>query len=82
MEDDERNKSSKKLTAGMRVFISLWMLAGIAAFIASIYCMGQQGTTGEKAVGLILAILFGPFYWLYFFASPSYCKRSRMSFYY
>jgi len=53
----------------------LWVLAGIAAFITSIVCFGKSGTTSQHAIGLILAFLFGPFYWIYYFAAKnSYCR--------
>jgi hypothetical protein len=56
------------------VFMIIWVVTGLAAFFASIMCFGRSGTTGEKFLGLLLAFFLGPFYWLYFFLNPDYCR--------
>lgn len=55
-------------------FALIWIIAGLIAFVMSILCFAYDGTTVEKILGLILAFIFGPFYWIYYFASKSYCK--------
>ena len=62
--------------AGAGVFTVVWMFLGIAAFVASIVCMGRGGSGGAKLGGFLLAILFGPFYWIFYFASDEYCKAT------
>ena len=59
---------------GVMLFVLIWAIMGIAAFIASLVCFGRSGTVGEKFLGLILAFFLGPFYWLYFFLNPDYCR--------
>lgn len=54
----------------------LWAIVGIAAFIMSIVCFGRSGTTSQHVVGLVLAILFGPFYWIYYYVAKGYCGKS------
>jgi hypothetical protein len=56
------------------ILASLWALAGIAAFITSLLCFGRTGTFGDKVLGLILSIFFGPIYWIYFWANREYCR--------
>jgi hypothetical protein len=56
------------------IFMTLWTISGIAAFIMSIVCFARSGTMGQQVVGLLLAIFFGPFYWIYYFILSSYCK--------
>lgn len=56
------------------VFILLWMLAGIAAFIMSLVCLKYSGDNTQKVLGLLLSIFFGPFYWIYYWMSATYCK--------
>lgn len=51
--------------------VLLWVGVGFAAFIKSLICFGKKGKTGQKILGLILAVLFGPFYFLY--KPPGYC---------
>lgn len=51
-----------------------WGLFGLLAFVFSLICFGYSGSILEKLVGVVLAILFGPFYFIYYFASGSYCK--------
>jgi hypothetical protein len=56
------------------IFFTAWSLAGVIAFIMSIVCFGYSGTPTEHAIGLIIALLFGPFYWLFYYFAPNYCK--------
>jgi hypothetical protein len=46
--------------------IMLWGLAGIIALIWSLICMGKSGTNGEKFVGILIAFLLGPLYFIYY----------------
>ena len=55
----------------------LWVLIGIIAFVKSILCFSSSSTLTEKLIGLIMAVLFGPFYFLYFYLSPTYCKSRK-----
>ena len=52
----------------------LWVVIGIIAFITSLYCFSRSGTTAEKVLGLVLAIFFGPFYFI-FFSMSGYCRK-------
>lgn len=58
----------------LMIFILLWILAGVAAFITSIVCFGKSGTTAQHVVGLLLAFFFGPFYWIYYAVARDYCR--------
>jgi len=53
----------------------IWVFAGITAFIMSLVCSFYNGSTTDKFVGVILAWIFGPFYWLYYIYNSSYCTR-------
>lgn len=55
------------------VTVSLWLLLGVVAFVTSLVCIGKSGSGGIKALGVLLAIMFGPFYFL-LFLSPGYCR--------
>lgn len=60
--------------AGM-FFAMIWVFLGLAGFVFSLICFGKSGTTGQHVVGLILSILFGPIYWIFYLAmGPTYCK--------
>lgn len=48
------------------VIVCIWVVSGISAYITSIVYFGLSGSTWEKVVRLALAILAGPFYWIYF----------------
>jgi hypothetical protein len=58
------------------LFASMWSITGIIAFILSLVCFGYSGTFGEKILGFIISIVFGPFYFLYYYYSGSYCKSN------
>jgi hypothetical protein len=51
------------------------LISGLAAFIASIIYLGYNGSGGAKAAGFLLALFFGPFYWLYYIYSTNYCTN-------
>jgi ABC-type Co2+ transport system permease subunit len=56
------------------IVLIVWAVLGLFAFGLSIFCFGHSGTTSQKVFGLLLAILFGPFYILYYRFSETYCK--------
>jgi ABC-type maltose transport system permease subunit len=69
------NHDSNSIVGGIMVlFIFLWVIIGIIAFITSLYCFTRSGTTTDKFIGLILAFLFGPFYFI-FFSMSGYCSK-------
>ena len=53
---------------------AIWGMFGFAAFVMSLVCLGRSGSTGEKIFGVLLAMFMGPFYFIYFYASGTYCK--------
>lgn len=73
--DTPKYTGSLTLVIIIGIFVLLWIVFGIAAFIMSIICFGYSGTTAQHVVGLLLAIFFGPFYWIYFLVVKSYCGR-------
>lgn len=70
----EASTSDKAKLYLIFAFIGLWIILGFAAFIASLVCFGKEGSGLEKAVGLFLALFFGPLYWIYFLAAKNYCR--------
>jgi len=58
------------------IIILVWVIAGVAAFITSIVCLGYNGSGGAKAAGILLAFFFGPFYWLYYIYNINYCTNN------
>jgi hypothetical protein len=58
------------------IFVFLWVAVGLAAFVMSIFCFGRSGTTAQHAIGLLLAIFFGPFYWIYYLFVANYCRKT------
>ncbi len=82
-EDDTENfemeKSSKMSDREklMTLFKLFWVISGLAAFVMSLVCTTTHSTPMQKTGGILLAIFFGPFYWIYFFMSDSYCKQKQ-----
>jgi hypothetical protein len=60
------------------IFLWTWIIAGIVAFIASLICFGYNGSTTDKFLGLLLVLVIGPFYWLFFLFNSNYCTREPL----
>lgn len=74
--DDQRAIKTFETTVLVTTIVLLiWGLVGFAGFVMSLVCFGRSGSTSQHVIGLILAILLGPFYWIYFFVSKSYCAK-------
>jgi len=77
---DTSSKSSAKDTSLLKgagiflFFIILFIVLGIIAMIWSLICFGKSGTIVEKFIGLLIAFFLGPFYFIYYYANPSYCR--------
>lgn len=81
----EEPSSSPKVVAGVAgmgifamfifLFSTIWVFTGMIGFIMSLVCCFYNGTTTDKFVGILLAWVFGPFYWLYYIYNSSYCTR-------
>jgi len=57
------------------IILLIWWLAGLIGFLMSIACCFYNGSTAEKFIGILMAWVLGPFYWLYFIYNSSYCTR-------
>ncbi len=68
---EEQNNWNSGLTA---FIVFLWVLLGMAAFIMSLLCFGKSGKISHQIFGFILALLFGPFYWIYYIVTKKYCR--------
>ena len=70
---EEDKKSSSKTVISIIIFV--WAILGFAGFIMSLVCFGRSGTTSQHVIGLLITLFLGPFYWIFYFAVPDYCKR-------
>ena len=71
----EQTQFERSLSVLLIVFMFAWLIAGMVAFIMSLYCFGKSGEFSYKIFGFLLAVLFGPFYWLYYgFMGKKYCQ--------
>jgi hypothetical protein len=65
-----------KNNTALMAFTTIWSLLGLAAFITSLICFGFRSSgLDQKVLALLVAIILGPFYWLYFYYAKDYCKR-------
>ena len=69
-------KGAKVRAAFLGLFALAWVLFGVAAFFFSLVCFGRSGSFGEKLFGFFLALVFGPFYFVYYFADGAYCRAN------
>jgi len=56
------------------IILLMWILFGVIAFLMSLVCFGRSGTLLEKIIGLLLAIFFGPLYFIFYIFNTSYCR--------
>ena len=71
-------EADRRLSTGSQIVILIllivWVVLSISAGIMSLVCGGASGPGGLKAVGVLLAIFLGPFYWIFYvLAGKSYC---------
>ncbi len=71
------NLSNSTLVIIISIIFIIWFTTGILAFLTSLICFAFHGTISDKFLGLIIALIIGPFYWFYFiFNNTGYCSRS------
>ena len=73
-EELRKHLSGISLKTYIIVGASIWAVTGIFGFIMSLICFGRSGNRAQHVLGVILALLLGPFYWIYFMM-PDYCRR-------
>jgi hypothetical protein len=57
-------------------FVVIWSILGVIAFFTSLICFGfRSSSLDQKVLGLLVSIVLGPFYWLYFYFAKDYCRR-------
>ena len=73
---EEEVKLPQSWEITITIFTVIWILIGLAAFIHSLVCLpeSKSGSAGEKIIGVLLAVLFGPFFYIYYGARKSYCR--------
>jgi hypothetical protein len=57
------------------LLVVIWIISGVAAFIASFVCLFYSSSVGDKMAGLVMALFAGPFYWLFYIYNSNYCNR-------
>jgi fatty acid desaturase len=72
--NDQESQPLPKAVIAIYIFILLWALIGLIAFITSLVCFGRSGSTTEKIIGLLLAIFFGPLYFIFYAFNSNYCR--------
>lgn len=75
----QRHPEKTNVIVFLYAIIGIWNFVGLVAFVTSLVCFYRSGTTEQHAIGLLLAIILGPFYFLYYRCSPSYCGVNTTS---
>ena len=76
-EKEEEVKLPPSWEITITIFTIIWILIGLAAFIHSLVCISdsKSGSGSEKIIGVLLAALFGPFFYIYYGSRKSYCRK-------
>jgi hypothetical protein len=72
--NEQENNPLPKFLIAVYIFILIWGLLGLVAFIMSLICFARSGTLLEKFMGLILAFLLGPLYFIFYGLNKQYCR--------
>ena len=72
--NERENNPLPKSIIILYIFLLVWMLLGLIAFIMSLVCFGRTGSLAEKIIGLLLAIFFGPLYFIFYIFNKNYCR--------
>jgi uncharacterized membrane protein YgcG len=73
---DQITPEQSTMFIGMMIFLVVWAIASIAALVYSLTCFGYSGNTIEKVIGVVIAFFTGPFYFIYYRYSNTYCKAN------
>ena len=57
----------------MILLFYLWNLLGIFAVMHALSCATKSGSITAKITGIFTALMFGPFFWLYYQKTQDYC---------
>jgi len=68
---------AETFVGGLFIFlVVLWVIAGLTAALMSLVCFGYKGSSADKVIGLLVAIVLGPFYWFYYAFNGAYCLKN------
>jgi hypothetical protein len=72
---EDKSKDDEQTTVQIfGLFMFVWIILGLCAFVWSLYCFGKTGTMFQKILGLIMSVFFGPLFFFLYKFSPTYCK--------
>jgi uncharacterized membrane protein len=58
------------------IVLFIWNILGLLAYITSITCVPYGGTFTQNLIGILISIILGPFYWIYYVMTDSnYCGK-------
>lgn len=57
-----------------KLLISVWIFVGLAAFIMSMICFNKSGRPVDHLAGLMIALVTGPFYFIFWSVNKRYCR--------
>lgn len=69
----EEKEDAYQFTVIIFILVS-FILVGLIALVWSFVCLGKTGTSFEKFIGIVIAFLTGPFYFIYYGFNTNYCR--------
>jgi hypothetical protein len=64
----EQQKKTNNTTRGIvAMLFLLWIISGLVAIPVSLVCFGKTNGSPSGFLGIVVAMIFGPFYWIYYF---------------
>jgi hypothetical protein len=75
-------ESDTILSVFILIILLIWIIGIIISFISSLICMFYESTMQDKVIGLIFALIAGPFYWIYYVYNMNYCNNKILPYNY
>lgn len=73
--EEKIEKADTILSFIILIFLLVWIIGGIISFIGSMMCLAYEAPMQDKILGVIFAIIAGPFYWIYYVYNINYCNK-------
>ncbi len=70
---DRSKPADPRASQTLAIIVILWVVLGAAGFIMSVRCFNFKSSDQSNLGGLLVAMVMGPLYWVYYALNKRYC---------